>query len=94
MESSTYIDIRPPYLEEMARKPYPANYTPPIFPKYNGMIGNARKHIKRYVYALTAHSHDHELRLRDFSKSLQGRAFTWHSSLLLGLVLNWNDMAT
>ena len=94
MESSTYIDIRPPYLEEMARKPYPANYTPAIFPKYNGMIGNARKHIKRYVDALTAHSHDHELRLRDFSKSLQGRAFTWYSSLLLGLVLYWNDMAT
>ena len=33
-ESFAYINTRPPYLEEMARKPYPANYTPPIFPKY------------------------------------------------------------
>ena len=93
-ESSTYIDTRPPYPEEMARKPYPANYTHPIFPKYNGMIRNAREHIRRYVDALTAHFHDHELRLREFSNSLEGQAFTWYTSLLLRSVLSWNDMAT
>lgn len=54
---------RPPFLEEMARKPYLANYTPFIFPKYDGMIGNAKEHTKRYVDALAAHSHNHELRL-------------------------------
>ena len=32
VESLAYT--RPPYPEEMAKKPYPANYTPPIFPKY------------------------------------------------------------
>ena len=92
-ESSTYIDTRP-YPEEMFRKSYPTNYTPPIFPKYDGMVGNAREHIRRYVDALTAHSHDHKLRLREFSKSLEGHAFTWYTSLLLGLILSWNDMAT
>ena len=94
VESSTYIDTRAPYPEEMAKKPYPTNYTPPIFLKYDGMIGNAREHIKRYVDALTAHSHYHKLRLREFSKSLEGRAFTWYTSLLLGSILSWNDMAT
>jgi len=94
VKSSAYIDTRPPYLEEMARKPYPTNYMPPIFPKYDGMIGNARDHIRRYVDALTTQSHDHELRLREFSKSLEGRAFTWYTSLLPGLVLSSNDMAT
>ena len=78
----------------MARKPYPANYTPPIFPKYDGMVRNAKEHIMRYVDALTTHSHDHELRLREFSKSLEGRAFTWYTSLLPGSILSWNDMAT
>lgn len=82
----------------MARKPYLANYTPPIFPKYDDMIGNAKEHIRRYVDALTAHFHDHEydheLRLMGFSKSLEGRAFTWYTRLLPGLVLSWNDMAT
>ena len=77
----------------MARKFYPTNYTPPIFPKYHGMVGNAREHIRRHVNVLIAHSHDHELRLRKFSKSLDGRAFTWYTSLLPGSILSWNDMA-
>ena len=72
MESVVYVDTRPPYLEEIAWKPYPANYTLPIFPKYDGIIGNAREHIRWYVDALTTHYDDHELRLREFSKSLKG----------------------
>ena len=65
--STVYIDTRPPYSEEVVGKPYPTNYTPPIFPKYDGMAGNAREHIKWYVDALMAHSYDHELRLKEFS---------------------------
>ena len=56
------------------------------------MIGNAREHIRRYVDALTAHSHDQELRLREFFKSLEGQAFTWYTSLLPRSFLSWNDM--
>ena len=78
----------------MAGRPYPVNYTPPIFPKYNGMIGNAREHIRRYVDALTAHSHDCEPRLREFSKSLEGRAFTWYTSVAPRSFLSWKDMTT
>lgn len=77
VESSAYIDTRPLYPKEMAKKPYPTNYTPSIFPKYDGVVGNATEHIRRYMDALTAHSYDHKLRLREFSKSLEGRAFTW-----------------
>ena len=51
VESTIYVDIRPPYFEEVARKPYPVNYTP-IIPKYDGIIGNAREQIRRYIYAL------------------------------------------
>ena len=94
MESAVYVDTRSPYPEEIAGKPYPTNYKPPIFPKYDGIIGNAREHIKRYVDALTNHSHDHKLRLREFSKSLEVQAFTWYNSLTLGSVLSWNDLAT
>ena len=77
----------------MTRKPYPTNYTPPIFPKYDGMVRNAKEHIMRYVDALTTHSHDHELRLREFSKSLEGCGFTWYTSLSPRSVLSWDDMA-
>ena len=72
MESAVYVDTRPFYIEEIAGKPYPTNYTPFIFPKYDGIIGNAIEHIRWYVDALTAHFHDHELRLKEFSKSLEG----------------------
>lgn len=94
LESTVYIDTRPSYPEEVAGRPYPANYTLPIFSKYDSMIGNAREHIRWYVDALMVHSHDHELRLREFSRSLEGRAFTWYTSLALGSVLSWNDLAT
>lgn len=56
------------------------------------MIGNAREHIRRYIDALIAHSHDQELRLREFFKSLEGQAFTWYTSLLPGSFLSWNDI--
>ena len=46
VESAIYIDTMPPYSEEVASKPYPTNYTPPIFPKYDGMAGNAKEHIR------------------------------------------------
>ena len=94
MESVVYVDTKPPYPEEIAGKPYPANYTPSIFPKYDGITGNAREHIKWYVDALIAHSHDHELRLKEFSKSLESRAFTWYTSFAPGSILSWNDLAT
>ena len=76
MESVVYVDIWPPYREEIVRKPYHANYTPPIFPKYDGITGNTREHINQCVDALTTHSHDHELRLKEFFKSLESQAFT------------------
>ena len=94
MENAVYIDTRPPYPEEIARKPYPANYMPSIFPWYDGITRNAREHIRWYVDVLTAYSHDHELRLKEFSKSLEDRAFTWYTSLAPGSVLSWNDLAT
>lgn len=92
--SAVYVDIKPLYPEEIAGRPYPANYTPLIFPKYDGMTGNTREHIRCYVDALMAHFHDHELSHREFSKSLKGRVFTWYTSLALGSVLSWNDLAT
>ena len=93
LESVVYIYTRPPYPKEIAGRPYPTNYTPPFFPKYDGMTWNARKHIRRYVDVLIAHSYDHELRLREFSKSLEGLTFTWYTSLAPGSVLSWKDLA-
>ena len=76
MASTIYVDTKPPYSKKVAGKAYLVNYTPLIIPNYDGMTGNAREHIRWYVDALTAHSHNHELRLKEFSQSLKGRAFT------------------
>ena len=65
---SVYIDTRPSYLEEVAKKPYPTNYTSLIFLKHDGVAGNTKEHIQRFMDSLMAHSHDHELRLREYSK--------------------------
>jgi hypothetical protein len=46
------------------------------------------------VDALTAHAHDHDLRMKEFSKLLEGCAFSWYASLALGFVFGWNDLAT
>ena len=88
IESTVYVDTRPPYSEEAFGKPYPINYTPLIFPKYDGITGNAREHIRWYVNAPMAHFHIHTLRLREFSKLLEGHAFTWYTSPALGSVLS------
>ena len=88
VENTIYIDTRPLYSKEVVGKPYPANCTPLNFPKYDDMVGNNKEHIRRYVDALTAHSYDHELRLREFFKSLESCAFTWYISLAPGSVLS------
>ena len=88
VKSIVYINTKPPYPEEVVGRLYLVNYTPSIFPKYAGMAGNAKEHIRRYVDALTPHSHDHELRLKEFSKSLEGRAFICYTSLTPGSILS------
>ena len=76
-----YTDVRPPYPEAVARKPYPDNYVSFVFPRYDGKIGNAKEHIRRFVDAVIAHSHDYGLRLKDFSKSLEVD-FSWYHSCI------------
>ena len=44
--------------------------------------------------ALTVHAHDHNLRMKEFSKSLEGCSFSWYASLAPGSMFRWNDLAT
>jgi hypothetical protein len=76
IEDSPYVDVRPLYPEVVAQKPYPANYISPMFPKYDGRTGNTKEHVRRFVDALTVHAHNHDLRKKEFSKSLERRAFS------------------
>lgn len=65
-----------------------------MFLKYDGKTCNAKEHVRGFVDALTVHSHDHDLRMKDFSKSLEGCTFSWYASLALGSVFGWSDLST
>ena len=49
--------------------------------------------MRCFVDVLTAHSHDHDLRMKEFSKSFEGCTFSWYASLALGSRFGWNDLA-
>jgi hypothetical protein len=93
IEDSSYVDVWPPYPEVVAQKPYPANYISPMFLKYDGRTANAKEHVRHFVDTLTAHAHNHDLRKKEFSKSLEGCAFSWYDSLAPGSMFGWNDLA-
>jgi hypothetical protein len=85
-------DIQPPYPMAILRMPYPDGYTPPKFTKFDGKEGNAQEHVVRFIETLGAFSGDTNLRLREFSKSLTNRAYTWYVNLTPYSVLSWEDM--
>ncbi|PON44394.1 hypothetical protein TorRG33x02_330880 [Trema orientale] len=69
------IDFQPPYLSHILSKPYPKDYVNPRFRTFDDRTGNAKKHIVGFIDDLGAYAGDEELRMREFSKSLTGRAY-------------------
>ncbi|KAH7836714.1 hypothetical protein Vadar_004662 [Vaccinium darrowii] len=74
--------------------PYPEGYTPPKFIKFDGKEGNAQEHMVCFIETLGAFSGDTNLRLREFSKSLTNRAYTWCVNLTPYSVASWEDMVS
>ena len=81
-------DVDPPFSTTITAKPYPPGYQPPHFRKFDG-IGSAREHIISFLDDLGVHSGDNDLKLREFSKSLTGRAFTWYTKLRSNSINSW-----
>ncbi|KAH7841340.1 hypothetical protein Vadar_028577 [Vaccinium darrowii] len=88
------LDIQPPYPMAILQMPYPEGYTPPKFTKFDGKEGNAQEHVVRFIETLGAFSGDTNLRLREFSKSLTNRAYTWYVNLTPYFVTSWEDMVS
>lgn len=82
---------QPPYPAATQRIPLPKGYTSPTFTLYDG-TGNAREHVSRFLEALGEHEHNHVVRLKEFSKSLKGRAYTWYNNIAPGTINNWGEM--
>ncbi|XP_028062254.1 uncharacterized protein LOC114265633 [Camellia sinensis] len=67
-------------------------YTVPKFVHFDGRKGNAREHVLRFLDALGVHREDRNLRIREFSKSLTDRAFSWYANLAAGFISSWEDL--
>ena len=77
----------------VGRPPYPKNYKAPIFVRYDGRKGNAIEHVSKFLDTMGQHAGNEELCLREFSKSLTDRAYTWYTRLPPGSIRTWDEMA-
>ena len=50
------------------------------------------KHISKFMDSMVPFAGDGELCLREFSKSLTNRAYTWYSTLQPNSIPTWEDM--
>ncbi|KAI8530124.1 hypothetical protein RHMOL_Rhmol11G0031200 [Rhododendron molle] len=72
--------------------PYPKGYIPLKFVKFDGKEGTAQQHVVRFVESLGAQASDPNHCLREFSKSLTSRAFTWYVNLEPYSIATWEEM--
>uniref|UniRef100_A0A2N9JAT3 Retrotransposon gag domain-containing protein n=1 Tax=Fagus sylvatica TaxID=28930 RepID=A0A2N9JAT3_FAGSY len=58
----------------------------------HGAIGSALEHVSKFLDAMGPHVGDSNLCLREFSKSLTDRAYTWYMTLQPTSMKTWDDM--
>jgi hypothetical protein len=83
---------RQPYPAGLLNQPYPDKYEVPTFTQYDGRKGNATEHVNKFLDAMGPHAGNGNLCLREFSKSLTDRAYTWYTTLKPDSVRTWDDM--
>ena len=83
---------RPSYPLKVLSKPYPERYEPRAFAQYDGRKRSAVEHVSKFINTLGPYAVDEDLCLREFSKSLCNRAYTWYIGLKPRLIPTWDDM--
>uniref|UniRef100_A0A2N9I2U7 Uncharacterized protein n=1 Tax=Fagus sylvatica TaxID=28930 RepID=A0A2N9I2U7_FAGSY len=83
---------KPPYPTELLKQPYPEKYIVPTFSRFDGQKGSALVHISKFIDSMGAYAGNGDLCLREFSKSLDDRAYTWYTTMPPGFVKVWEDM--
>ena len=82
-----------PYPEWYDLVALPTNYRLPEFAKFTGPGSiSTIEHVSRYLTQLGEASVEDAHRVRFFSLSLSGPAFTWFSSLPVNSIANWTDL--
>uniref|UniRef100_A0A2N9IY75 Uncharacterized protein n=1 Tax=Fagus sylvatica TaxID=28930 RepID=A0A2N9IY75_FAGSY len=83
---------KPSYPTELLKQPYPEKYVVPTFSLFDGRKGSALVHISKFIDSMGAYAGNGDLCLREFSKSLDDRAYTWYTTLPPESVKVWEDM--
>jgi hypothetical protein len=76
----------------LLNQPYPEKYVVPTFSRFDGSKGSALVHISKFIDSMGAYADNGDLCLREFSKSLDDRAYIWYTALPSGSVKTWEDM--
>uniref|UniRef100_A0A2N9F1Z7 Uncharacterized protein n=1 Tax=Fagus sylvatica TaxID=28930 RepID=A0A2N9F1Z7_FAGSY len=61
---------------ELAEAPYPDKYVTPTFSRFDGRKGSALVHVSKFLDSMGPYAGNGDLCLREFSKSLDDRAYT------------------
>uniref|UniRef100_A0A2N9I4R3 Integrase catalytic domain-containing protein n=2 Tax=Pentapetalae TaxID=1437201 RepID=A0A2N9I4R3_FAGSY len=83
---------KPPYPAKLLKQPYPDKYVTPTFSRFDGRKGSALVHVSKFLDSMGPYAGNGDLCLREFSKSLEDRAYTWYTTLSPGSVRSWDDM--
>ena len=87
------VYIKKPYPDDFDLVSYPVGWCVPNFIKFSGDDNKITwEHISQYVAQLGEASSSDVLRVRLFSLSLTGTAFSWFSSLPPNSVRSWNEL--
>ncbi|OMO61386.1 Ubiquitin-conjugating enzyme, E2 [Corchorus capsularis] len=90
--SFSEFDLKLSYAASIAAKHYPKDYTSPKFKLFDRKTGDAREHVMKFVETLGVPGLDDDLKLKEFSKSLTEKAYTWYVNLVPGSIESWNQM--
>ena len=88
------LEHTPLYPIKIACLPYLEGYATPKFSKFNGCNGSAHEHVAWFVESFGAFCFDKNLRLREFSKSLIERGYTWYINLTPRSIGSWEEMVS
>uniref|UniRef100_A0A2N9FI93 Integrase catalytic domain-containing protein n=1 Tax=Fagus sylvatica TaxID=28930 RepID=A0A2N9FI93_FAGSY len=81
-----------PFVTMSDVEPYPEKYDTPVFALFDGRKGSAMEHISKFLDSMGPFAAHGDLCLREFSKSLVDRAYTWYTVLPAGSIRTWEDM--
>ncbi|CAL9011538.1 unnamed protein product [Prunus brigantina] len=85
---------QPPYRSSLLQQPYPKGYEAPSFVLFDERKGSPKEHVNCFIDALGPHAGDYNLRLIEFLKSLTDCAYTWYTTLALGFIRSWENLAS